>query len=708
LPPGDDRLVVKNGALFMCSGRDGDVKRDREAGEGIYAYDTRFLSELRLSVGGASPIPMSASTQQAFEAIIDALIPVTSTEGERALPKMDLSLRRRRLVSDRVYERIEITNNGAETTTTVLGVTLSADFADIFEIRATQGRSLRDRKPALEHFEDGVSFACTGLDDVLRHTVVTFDPPPTDLGIEGSQAIASWPIHLDPRQSIVVDLVFACSLGKNRSPHIPFDESENTCRAEAAGWMAASTSIETGNHTFDRLIAATMRDLYALQTPMNGGHITAAGIPWYVAPFGRDALLTSYECLMVRPGLARDTLLLLAQYQALQDDARCDAEPGKILHELRIGELAGAGLVPHTPYFGTIDATPLFLILAAAYYGWTGDVETMARLKPHLEAALVWIDDHGDADGDGFVEYERRAPGGLRNQGWKDSHDAIVNVDGSPARGAIALCEVQGYVFMGKLGIAEVFDRLGEHDRARTLRKEAELLRAAFNDDFWMEGEGTYALALDGDKNQVGSVSSNAGHCLFTGIADDDKAQSVADRLMAPDMFSGWGIRTLSSTSVAYDPASYHNGSVWPHDNAIIAAGLKRYGRTEDVERIASVLLDASMQSPESRLPELFCGFPRHEEDPYVVYPVACIPQAWSSAAPLMLLQTILGLVADVPRGHVDALRPSLPAWLERVTLSNLRIGTDRVALAFERHGDATALSVLEGTRNIHVSVREG
>lgn len=701
-------LVVKNGEIFMCSGRAGDVTPHPETGEGLYAYDTRFLSELRLTIGGTSPIPLAASTHQAFEAVIDASTPNPSAQGEPAIPQMDLSLRRRRLVSDRVYERVEITNHGSDAATTELRVTLSADFADIFEVRGTQGRSFRDRKPALEHFEDGVSFGYSGLDDVLRRTVVTFDPPPADLGMEGTRAIASWPIHLDPRQSMVVDLVLECSLGSNRSPPVPFREAESTSREESAGWVAQSTSIETSSHMFDRLIEATVRDLYALQTPMNGGRITAAGIPWYVAPFGRDALWTSYECLMARPSLARDTLLLLAEYQAHQDDARRDAEPGKILHELRTGELAGAGLVPHTPYYGTSDATPLFLILAAAYYEWTGDVETMVRLKPYLEAALTWIDDHGDADGDGFVEYERRSPGGLRNQGWKDSPGSIVNADGSPARGSIALCEVQGYVFMAKLGIAGVFDRLGEHERARTLRKEAELLRDAFNGSFWLENEGTFALALDGDKNLVGSVTSNAGHCLFAGIADEDKAQSVADRLMATDMFSGWGIRTLSSTSVAYDPTSYHNGSVWPHDNAIIAAGLKRYGRTEDVERIASALLDASMQSPESRLPELFCGFPRHLEDPYVVYPAACIPQAWSSAAPLMLLQTMLGVSADASRGHLAAFLPSLPAWLERVTLLNLRIGADRVSLAFERRGDATSLSVLEGAENIHISVGGG
>lgn len=701
-------LVVKNGALFMCSDRAGDVRPDAETGEGLYAFDTRFLSELRLTVGGMTPMPLAASADHAFEISIDASIPETTTRDELSLSQTNLVLRRRRLVSDRVYERVEIANHGSGVATTELRVALSADFADIFEVRGTQGLSLRLRKPALEHLRDGVTFGYAGLDDVVRRTDVAFDPLPADLGIQGSRATASWPIQLAPRQSLVVELVLECSLGSNRSAHASFDEAESACREEAVGWVAASTSIESSNQPYDGLIDATMRDLYALQTPMNGGRITAAGIPWYVAPFGRDALWTSYECLMSRPGLARDTLLLLAEHQARQDDAHRDAEPGKILHEMRSGELAGAGLVPHTPYFGTIDATPLFLVLAAAYYEWTGDVETMTRLKPHLEAALSWIDDHGDADGDGFVEYERRSPVGLRNQGWKDSPGAIVDADGSPARGSIALCEVQAYVFMGKVRIAGVFERLREHERARTLRKEAELLRDAFNRSFWLEDEGTFAVALDGDKNLVGSVTSNAGHCLFAGIADDDKARSVADRLLAPDMFSGWGIRTLSSESAAYDPTSYHNGSVWPHDNAIVAAGLKRYGRTEDVERIAAALFEAAMQSPESRLPELFCGFPRHLEKPYVDYPVACIPQAWSSAAPLMLLQTMLGISANAPRGSLDAAQPSLPPWLERVTLSNLKVGAEQVSLAFERRGDATSLSVLEGAENIHISVREG
>ncbi len=704
---GEDLLVVKNGEFFMCSGRDGDVTPDPTTGEGLYAFDTRFLSELCLTIGGVRPIALSSSAHQGFEAFIDASNANISESGEPNISQMELNLRRSRLVCGGVHERVEMTNHGPTRATTELRVSMAADFADIFEVRGVTTPPARGRDVAPRITEEGVFFSHMGQDDVRRETCVTFDPPPARLESEGQRVIAMWPVQLDPRGSATVDLRIACTLDDDRLPGVAFAVAAARSESEAAEWMASSTSIETSNRMFNRLLGATMRDLYALQTPMNGGRITAAGIPWYVAPFGRDALLTSYECLLATPAIARDTLLLLAAHQARADDPRRDAEPGKILHELRKGELAGAGLVPHTPYFGTVDATPLFLVLAATYYRWTGDLETMVSLKPHLEAALTWIDEYGDADGDGFIEYERRSPDGLQNQGWKDSHDSIVHADGTRARGPIALCEVQAYVYLGKLRIAEVFERLEEPDRSSDLRKQADLLRESFNDVFWMEEEGTFALALDGEKDVVGSVTSNAGHCLFTGIADESKAQKVADRLMASDMYSGWGIRTLSSESPVYNPMSYHNGSVWPHDNAIIAAGLKRYGRTEDVERIASALLDASMHSRESRLPELFCGFDRRAEIPYVAYPVACIPQAWSSAAPLMLLQAMLGVSANARQGSLDAFRPSLPEWLGRVVISNLQVGDGRVSLAFERHAEATSFSVLDRAEGIRISMRD-
>ena len=368
-----------------------------------------------------------------------------------------------------------------------------------------------------------------------------------------------------------------------------------------ARWVGACAQVTTDNELFDRLIDASVRDLHALMMPVGTDQLPAAGIPWYVAPFGRDSLLSACESLMINPEVARGTLLVLAGLQAHHDEAWRDAEPGKILHELRIGELARTGHIPHTPYYGTVDATPLFLMVAGGYYRWTLDLDTMRQLRPALDAALAWIDEWGDRDGDGFVEYERRAPAGLINHGWKDSHDSIVHADGSIAKGPIALVEVQGYVYEAKLRIADVYEALGDSPRADRLRAEAGELRAAFNEAFWDPDEGFFVLALDGRKVQVRSVTSNPAHCLYCGIVDDDKAALVAERLMAADMFSGWGIRTLSGGSPAYNPMSYHNGSVWPHDNAIAAAGLKRYGFDAATNRIAAGLFDVA--AGRARLP---------------------------------------------------------------------------------------------------------
>jgi glycogen debranching enzyme len=445
----------------------------------------------------------------------------------------------------------------------------------------------------------------------------------------------------------------------------------------------------------------------SLVTVIDGQRVLTAGIPWYVAPFGRDALLTAYEMLMLNPTPARDTLLFLAQHQAAEDDGERDAEPGKILHEMRVGELARAGYIPHTPYYGTIDATPLFMMLAAAYYRWTADTETMVALLPAFDAALEWMDRYGDRDGDGFLEYKARSRTGLNNQGWKDSEDAVVNVDGSLAEPPIALVEVQGYAYLAKERIAEVFEALGQPDRADQLRKEAAELKLAFNEAFWMEDEGTYALALDGNKRQVRSVTSNPGHCLSCSIADPDKARRAAERLMADDMFSGWGVRTLSAHSPAYNPVSYHNGSVWPHDNAIIAAGLKRYGMTEGAERIVSALFDAAYISRDARLPELLCGFDRQEGDPYVPYPVACRPQAWAAAAPLMILQALLGISARAPERLLTINQPQLPDWLGSLEIRNLRVGDASMSLAFTRSQGVTAVSLLERSGDARISIHE-
>jgi glycogen debranching enzyme len=406
---------------------------------------------------------------------------------------------------------------------------------------------------------------------------------------------------------------------------------------------------------------------------------------------------------MINPEVARGTLLVLAGLQAQTDEGWRDAEPGKILHELRTGELARTGHIPHTPYYGTVDATPLFLMAAGGYYRWTLDLDTMRQLRPALDAALTWIDEWGDQDGDGFVEYEQRAPAGLINHGWKDSHDCIVHADGSLAQGPIALVEVQGYVYEAKLRIADVYEALGDAPRADQLRRQAGALRAAFNEVFWDPDEGFFALALDGRKQQVRSVTSNPGHCLYCGIVDDDKAALVAERLMAADMFSGWGIRTLSGSSPAYNPMSYHNGSVWPHDNAIAAAGLKRYGFDAATNRIAAGLFDVASGARDFRLPELFCGFQRDGSRAIVAYPVACIPQAWAATSPFMLLQAMLGISAQAPQNRLTVDRPRLPDWLDAVEIRGIRVGGSKVGLAFRQTGSSTAFSLLEQQGDVRI-----
>jgi glycogen debranching enzyme len=481
-----------------------------------------------------------------------------------------------------------------------------------------------------------------------------------------------------------------------------------TVQEEQHRWLASCAAITTDSDLFGRVVEASLRDLHALATPLDDGRgspgqTIAAGIPWFVALFGRDSLITCHQTLMVNPDLALANLRLLARFQASAIDSWRDAEPGKILHELRAGELARADLIPHTPYYGTIDATALFLVLAASHHRWTGDLETLEELRPVLDAALGWIDEYGDRDGDGFVEYERQSPAGLRNQGWKDSEDCIVNADGSLATGSIALVEVQGYVYLAKLRIAEVYEAFGDRERAEGLRAEARTLRKAFNEAFWDPGESMLVLALDGEKRQVRSVTSNPGHCLYCGIVDADKAEAVIDRLMAPDMFCGWGIRTLSSASPAFNPMSYHNGSIWPHDNAIIAAGMKRYGRPDATERVATALFDVASGMRDYRLPELFCGFDRAERSAPVAYPVACSPQAWAAAVPFLLLQSMLGISAQAQQGVLEVHEPSLPPWLTDVRIDRLRVQDSLVSLAFHREDHATTFSLPEQSGDIKV-----
>ncbi|MCW2971204.1 MAG: amylo-alpha,6-glucosidase [Solirubrobacterales bacterium] len=704
----EELLVLKDGELFLCARTDGDVAPAQPSGEGFYTHDMRHLSEIRLEVGGARPVALSYT---AFEhrAVLDATNATLQGESGSPVPQLSLSITRELMVaSGRLYYLLRMRNFLGATTTVPVALALGADFADMFEVRGAPRRAARGHSLAPRRTERGVTLAYVGEDNVFRETVIEFDPLPDGLDIEAVRSRASWRVALEPGAPAEFLVTAEPSVsGRRRPRRRPATAAAELVNAEAR-WRSRCTAISSGNERYDRLIATSAQDLRALILPVPNGQIIAAGIPWYVAPFGRDALVTAGEALILNSDLVRDALGALAGLQATQDDPWRDAEPGKILHELRMGELAQAGLIPHTPYYGTVDATPLFLMRAADYYAWTGDLETLRMLRPSLDSALRWIDEYGDRDGDGFVEYERRSSAGLRNQGWKDSDDCIVHEDGSLAEGPIALVEVQGYVYAGKLAIADVYEALELGEVATRLREEAHALRLAFNDVFWNEHEGTFALALDGRKRQVASVTSNPGHCLYCGIVDPAKADAVVERLLGADMFTGWGVRTLSSLCPAYNPMSYHNGSVWPHDNAIIAAGLKRYGHQDAVLRIAACLFDVAAGARDSRLPELYCGFDRSERDAVVAYPVACIPQAWAAAAPLMVLQAMLGISADAPGRALTVERPALPDWLERIHLERLRVGGATVTLDFQRGDQATSFMLAEQTGDVSVTMAAG
>ena len=700
----EDLLVIKTDGVFLCARPCGDIRSGTPSGEGLYAEDTRHLSELRLAFGDAEPVCLAHSVESGHRAVVHATNPALTDARGHEVPPATLNLRRTLLVADRLHCSVAVRNFHAAAVTVPLRLSLAADFADIFEVRGMRRRELRGQMMVPRTHAAGVAFGYEGEDGCFRETIVELDPPPAACDLESGRVSVEWGLELGAGREQEVTIRV---LPQRDAAPLPLglEQAAAVLDGDLRDWIDGCTRIETDNELFQQVLAASMRDLHALLTPAPGGRIPAAGIPWYVAPFGRDSLLTCLECLVLNPTLARDTLRVLAALQSHADDPLRDAEPGKIPHELRTGELARMGLIPFTPYYGTVDATPLFVLLAAAYWRWTADTRTLARLRPALDSALEWIDRYGDVDGDGFVEYAPRAPVGLVNHGWKDSRDSSVHADGTLAEGPIALVEVQGYVYMAKEWIAEVYEALGEPDRARALRVQAAALRAAFNEAFWNPTEGTFALALDGRKRQVASVTSNPGHCLYCGIVDDELAAPLAERLMASDMFSGWGVRTLSSESPAYNPMSYHNGSIWPHDNAILAAGLKRYGRSEAAETIAGALFDIAARARDFRLAELYCGFDRLGQPDVVAYPVACLPQAWAAGVPFMLLQTLLGISAHAPSRTLSIMMPTMPAWLGRADLSGLRVGEASVCLGFSQLGGITNFALLGQDGDVGVTL---
>jgi glycogen debranching enzyme len=699
-------LAVKEGDTFLYADLEGNLDHGGAYGLGLYAHDTRFLSHFRMTLSGRDPVLLSSSSERGYMSHVDLTNPDLYEGDEVTVPQQTLNIRRIRAINGRLFERVRVKNYNAFAVALDLEFVLGADFADIFEVRGMRF-SERPAPEAPEVGADHVRFTSVGRDGIRRSTLIELAPAPDRLELDGRLVTATFRITLGPYQTRLVGMTVEPSVDEGAPARMEFDVAVHQLRRSYEEWERDATQVVTDNELFNELLDRSLRDLRALYTQTEAGGVLAAGIPWYVAVFGRDSLITSHQLLMMAPRLARETLELLARYQGTRVDDWRDEQPGKILHEIRHGELAGAGVIPHTPYYGSVDATPWFVLLYTMHLRWTGDLEFARALLPNVEAALSWIDTYGDADGDGFVEYLCRSPGGIRNQGWKDSNDSMVHADGRLAEPPIALSEVQGYVYLAKVRMADVYRTLGRDDDARRLLDEAETLRIRFNETFWMEDERYFAAALDGDKRQIRTVTSNPGHALYAHIVDDDKAAVLAKRLLAPDMFSGWGVRTMSKAAAAYNPMSYHNGSVWPHDNALIAAGFKRYGFTRSANRVATALFDAAVQADYLRLPELFCGFTRRTPNRPVSYPIACSPQAWAAGSPFLMLQSMLGISARAHENLLTVNKPHLPPWLNTVEVRNLAVGGSRLALVFRREGEITSFSLISREGDVRVVMEE-
>lgn len=687
-------LVLKHDRLFLAVDRHGDAVEGR-GGAGLYHDDTRVLSHYVLRCAGGPLSLLGSEVPRVYRAQVDLAATDQDFGGLPWDVKNVVHVRREQVLGDRMVERVSVTSFLAHPVEFWVELSLAADFADIFEVRGL-ARSRRGQYFAPEPGERSLTFRYRGVDDVLAECCVRFATEGAELHANG----ARWAFRLQP--GALWEAEWEVMPGPPSEPgawggrgvgagamRAVLDSTYDAWRGECARWTSDDTELDaTLRHAVD--------DLRALYVEADGEDVISAGIPWYSTVFGRDSVITSLQTLAVNPGIAYQTLRFLARRQGTKLDAYTEEEPGKILHELRRGELARAGEIPHVPYYGTVDATPLWIVLLHETWRWTGDDELIAELLPHAEAALAWIDSWGDRDGDGLVEYHRVSEKGLVNQGWKDSGDGVPFPDGSLPQGPIALVEVQGYVYDAKVRAAELFEHAGRPGVAMRLRAEADALRHRIHECFWMEEHGTFALALDGAKRLLPTLASNAGHLLWSGVPTPEQAQRMSHVLLGPQMFSGWGIRTLGASQQVYNPMSYHNGSVWPHDNALVVSGLARYGHAAAALPVVTAMHEAARLMNFHRLPELFCGMSRAPEMGPVLYPVSCSPQAWASGAMFMLLQAVLGIRADSSDRVLHVREPKLPPFLRDLTISGLRVGGARVSLYFRRDGQRTLTHLLE------------
>ncbi|HEX7795837.1 MAG TPA: amylo-alpha-1,6-glucosidase [Vicinamibacterales bacterium] len=694
--------VLKNGDTFAVFDYSGDVAAFGLGQQGLYHEGTRYLSRFRLRLNGHNPLLLSARVKEDNELFgADLTNPDIPLDEEHVLAHDLVHLFRSRFLWEATWhERIRLWNYSRGPVHVSLTFDIDADFADIFEVRGTaRERRGVHLKPIFRDTMMGLGYR--GLDNEERWTTLEWSEAAKTI----TPGVVRFEYDLAPHSPATLSLAIRCERERRPVAARAYEIAESEASAASQRARAEYAVVESSSERFNQWIRRSAADLRMLVSDTPYGPYPYAGVPWFSTPFGRDGIITALQTLWVNPRIARGVLEYLAATQADRVDEEEDAEPGKILHETRDSEMARLHEVPFGRYYGSVDATPLFVVLAGAYYERTGDVAFLRTIWPHVERALEWIDRYGDRDGDGFVEYSRQSSVGLTQQGWKDSHDSVFHADGSLAEPPIALCEVQGYVYDARVRAAKLADVLGDVGRGDQLRHRAQQLRAAFEDHFWCEAEGTYALALDGHKRPCRVRTSNAGQCLFGGIASAERARRVADSLIASDMFSGWGIRTLSAIESRYNPMSYHNGSVWPHDNGLITAGFSRYRFDDLIGTPFGAMFDASGGMDGNRLPELFCGFHRRPGDGPTSYPVACSPQAWASGVVFQMIQACLRLSIDVAHARLCVDHAILPPFLTYLRVLNLQMPFGQADLLFEQHPLDVGVTVLRKTGDFELHV---
>lgn len=692
--------VLKCDETFGIFDRYGDIVNQRDGEQGLYYEGTRFLSKCELLINGYKPLLLSSFITDDNAALV---VELTNPELEsEKIPSGVLHITRTIFLWHNAQnELLKVSSYIDRSVKLPIRYEFSADYRDIFEIRGHHRTSHGDIL-APRFIGDSVRLGYQGLDGLKRYTSVFSKP----VDVVRKDAI-EFSLNIPARGSKSGEIKFVLGMGEQKQLAFgSFSDEYRKSREEVAKRRKFDASINTSNEQFNDLINRSLADIHLLITSTKWGPYPYAGVPWFSAPFGRDGIITALEMLWVNPNLARAVLHYLSETQGEEIDEENDCEPGKIIHEVRQGEMANLGEIPFKRYYGSVDSTLLFIILAGAYFSRSGDLEFIKEIWPNVQAALCWAEEYGDCDADGFVEYYRHSTKGIVHQGWKDSENSVFHSTGELAKAPIALCEVQGYLYLALKHAAHIASAVGEVELAERLRKKRARLREKFHEKFWLKDVRYFALALDKDKKPCRVKSSNVGHCLFTGIVNKSEAKNVADLLMSPEFFSGWGVRTIGENEALYNPMSYHNGTIWPHDNAIIGAGLARYGYKDYCINILTGLFDASNLLDFHRLPELFCGFSRSPGRNPTIYPMSCAPQAWSAGSIFLLLGACLGIVVEVPTHEVFFYHPKLPSYLEYVKVRNFRIDSQTsIDLEFVNHGEDVGINILRRDGRVKVIV---